>query len=105
MTIAKCLVSLKEAEISTACLQDDNFESKKELDDDLLHISNEIRIAINYLENIKNHGWKSFDTPDGLVWFGGKSHNELINHIPGDEIEDVNLEDIDFLVIGWQVQK
>jgi len=54
MSIAKCLVSLKEAEISTACLQDDNFESKKELDDDLLHISNEIRIAINYLESINN---------------------------------------------------
>ena len=54
MNITKCLVSLKEAEISTACLQDDNFESKKELDDDLLHIANEIRIAINYLESISN---------------------------------------------------
>ena len=56
-------------------------------------------------KELEKHGWKSFDTPDGLVWFGGKSHNELINHIPEDEIEDVNLEDIDFLVIGWQVQK
>ena len=43
------LKALQEAEISIACLQDDNFESKKELDKDLEHISNQITIAINIL--------------------------------------------------------
>ena len=44
------LKALQEAEISVACLQDDNFESKKELDKDLEHISNQITIAINILK-------------------------------------------------------
>ena len=41
---------LKEAEISVACLQDDNFESNKELDKDLEHISKQITLAINKLQ-------------------------------------------------------
>ena len=44
------LKALQEAEISVACLQDDNFESKKELDKDLEHISNQRTIAINILK-------------------------------------------------------
>lgn len=56
-------------------------------------------------KELKKHGWKSFDTPEGVAWFGGKSHHQLINHIPEDEIENVNVEDINFLVLGWQVQK
>lgn len=55
MTITQTLKALKEAEISVACLQDDNFENKKELDDDLTHISKQIAIAINYLEE-SNYG-------------------------------------------------
>ena len=52
---------------------------------------------------LKNSGWKSLVTKDGFAWFGGKSHYNLVNHLPEDEIEDVNLEDIDFLVCGWRV--
>ena len=40
---------LKEAEISVAYLQDDNFESNKELDKDLEHIRKQITLAINKL--------------------------------------------------------
>ena len=50
----KVLKALQEAEISVACLQDDNFESKKELDRDLEHISNQITIAINILQEQAN---------------------------------------------------
>ncbi len=38
---------LREAEISVACLQDDNFESTKELDKDLEHIQKQL--TINHL--------------------------------------------------------
>ena len=44
------LKALQEAEISVACLQDDNFESEKEIDKDLEHIGNQIAIAINILK-------------------------------------------------------
>lgn len=50
--------ALQEAEISVACLQDDNFESKKELDKDLEHISNQIAIAINILKEQDNEYWQ-----------------------------------------------
>jgi len=45
-----CYDALKEADMSLNCLQDDNFESKKELDKDLEHISNQITKAINILK-------------------------------------------------------
>jgi len=46
----KVLKAVKEASISIACLQDDNFESKKELDEDLIHIQKQLTIIENYLE-------------------------------------------------------
>jgi hypothetical protein len=33
----------------------------------------------------------------GGAWFGGKSHSALADYIP----KEKNLEDIDFLVMGW----
>ena len=45
----KVLKALQEAEISVACLQDDNFGSNKELDKDLEHIRKQITLAINKL--------------------------------------------------------
>jgi len=44
------LEAVKEASISVACLQDDNFESKKELDEDLIHIQKQLTIIENYFE-------------------------------------------------------
>ena len=46
----KILEAVKEASISVACLQDDNFESKKELDEDLIHIQKQLTIIENYFE-------------------------------------------------------
>ena len=46
--------ALKEAIISIACLQDDNFESTKELDKDLEHIQKQLTIIENHLEEQDN---------------------------------------------------
>jgi hypothetical protein len=46
--------AVKEAIISIACLQDDNFESRKELDEDLTHIQKQLTIIENYFEEIDN---------------------------------------------------
>ena len=42
--------ALKEASISIACLQDNNFESTKELDKDLEHIQKQLTIVENYFK-------------------------------------------------------
>ena len=47
---------------------------------------------------IQKKGWNTFDSIDGTAWFGGKSHHSLLNYIPK---EDSNLEDYDFLVVGY----
>jgi len=44
------LKAVKEASISVACLQDDNFESTKESDEDLVHIQKQLTIIENYFE-------------------------------------------------------
>ena len=46
-------------------------------------------------------GWKPLETEDGGAWFGGKSHYTLADHLPKDC--DSNLEDIDFLVMGYRL--
>ena len=48
--MSKVLKAVREASISVACLQDDNFESTKELDKDLEHIQKQLTIIENYLE-------------------------------------------------------
>ncbi len=49
---------------------------------------------------IRRKGWNTFSgaSVDGTAWFGGKSHHNLLNYIPE---EDSNLEDYDFLVVGY----
>jgi hypothetical protein len=51
-----------------------------------------------FLEMIQRKGWETFNSVDGTAWFGGKSHSTLLQYIPE---EDGNLEDYDFLVVGW----
>ena len=46
------LKAVKEASISVACLQDDNFESTKELDEDLVHIQKQLTIIEKYFEEV-----------------------------------------------------
>ena len=46
--------AVKEASISIACMQDDNFESAKELDKDLEHIQKQLTIIENYFEGENN---------------------------------------------------
>jgi hypothetical protein len=46
----KVLKAVKEASISIACLQDNNFESTKELDKDLEHIQKQLTIVENYFK-------------------------------------------------------
>ena len=48
------LKAVREASISVACLQDDNFESRKELDEDLIHIQKQLTIIENYFEEVAN---------------------------------------------------
>tara|TARA_R100001460_G_C3438678_1_gene163177 strand:+ start:86 stop:286 length:201 start_codon:yes stop_codon:yes gene_type:complete len=59
---------LREAEISVACLQDDNFESTKELNKDLEHISKQITKAIDNIVDLK----KSLDQDTLIKLYGGK---------------------------------
>ena len=53
------------------------------------------------LKKLDKKGWRPFNTKDGLVWFGGKSHFKLIDYIEDPEKDDRSLEDIDFLVIAY----
>mgnify|MGYP006063508787 FL=1 len=53
------------------------------------------------LKHLEKNGWIPMNTKDGLVWFGGKSHFKLIDHIEDPEKDDRSLEDIDFLVIAY----
>ena len=53
----------------------------------------------------ENYGWKSLKTKDGYAWFGGKHHFGLYDYVPEKVIENHSIEDIDFLVCGWQVSK
>ena len=46
--------AVKEASISIACLQDDNFERTKELNEDLEHIQKQLTIIENYFEEQDN---------------------------------------------------
>lgn len=48
--MSKVLKAVKEASISIACLQDDNFENTKELDEDLIHIQKQLTIIENYFK-------------------------------------------------------
>tara|TARA_X000001382_G_C3103537_1_gene157523 strand:+ start:520 stop:714 length:195 start_codon:yes stop_codon:yes gene_type:complete len=52
----------------------------------------------------KSLGWKPFDTTDGHTWFGGKSHYPIAEFLPEEAMENVNFEDIDFLVVGWRTE-
>jgi len=47
-----CYDALKEADISTACLLDGNYEGEEGLMRDLEHILNQIHIAIEYIDSV-----------------------------------------------------
>tara|TARA_R100000697_G_scaffold70222_1_gene82654 strand:+ start:47 stop:247 length:201 start_codon:yes stop_codon:yes gene_type:complete len=53
------------------------------------------------LKQLDKNGWRPFNTKDGIVWFGGKSHFKLIDYIEDPEKDDRSLEDIDFLVVAY----
>jgi hypothetical protein len=106
--------AIKEASISVACLLDDVGVNNSgelnltELKKDIENIQNQITTIENYFDNTfvkENYGWKSLDTKDGYAWFGGKHHSGLFDCLPEKVIENHSLEDIDFLVCGWQVSK
>jgi len=40
-------------------------------------------------------------TSNGNAWFGGKTHTTLADYLPEEALK-YNLEDIDFVVCGWQ---
>ena len=52
--MSKVIKAVKEASISITCLQDDNFERTKELNEDLEHIQKQLTIIENYLEEEDN---------------------------------------------------
>tara|TARA_R100001015_G_C4478641_1_gene59848 strand:- start:237 stop:434 length:198 start_codon:yes stop_codon:yes gene_type:complete len=54
------------------------------------------------IKQIRNSGWKPLATDEGTAWFGGKTHTQLSEYLPDDDLEDTAFEDIDFLVIGWK---
>ena len=58
----------------------------------------DLEIIKKFQKVIAKHGWKPMETGDeGGAWFGGRNHNSLADYIP----KEKNLEDIDFLVMGW----
>jgi len=50
-------------------------------------------------KDLKKYGWNVI--PKG-IWFGGRSHSQLAEHLPDEALEDTEFEDLDFLVIGWK---
>ena len=59
----------------------------------------ETKLLKKFQKMIQRKGWNTFDSIDGTAWFGGKSHSVLLDC--GPEKVDSNLEDYDFLVVGW----
>jgi len=60
----------------------------------------DLEIIKKFQKVIAKHGWKPMETSnEGGAWFGGRNHNILADFIPEKKAE--NLEDIDFLVMGW----
>jgi len=58
----------------------------------------DLEIIKKFQKVIAKHGWKPMKTNNvGGAWFGGRSHSALADYIP----KGKNLEDIDFLVMGW----
>ena len=54
------------------------------------------------ISDIRKEGWSPMQSEQGFAWFGGKSHVQLSEFLPDNILEDTNIEDIDFLVIGWR---
>ena len=88
-----CVRSVEKAEyhIKESDLTPKNDEEKAMTKEDL-------EIIKKFQKVIAKHGWKPMKTNNvGGAWFGGRSHSALADYIP----KDKNLEDIDFLVMGW----
>lgn len=63
----------------------------------------ETKIVADFEKLIKKKGWQPMDTKEvGGAWFGGKSHYKLADYVPSKVFDKANLEDIDFLVLGWR---
>tara|TARA_R100001509_G_C4674947_1_gene151480 strand:- start:110 stop:313 length:204 start_codon:yes stop_codon:yes gene_type:complete len=62
----------------------------------------EKEITKAFIAMIKRNGWKPMKSEDGLAWFGGKTHYQLLDYLPKKAIDSHNHEDIDFLVVGWR---
>lgn len=55
------------------------------------------------LDKVRREGdWQPMDNQSTVAWFGGKSHTQLSSWLPDEALEESNIEDIDFLVIGWR---
>ena len=64
----------------------------------------EAKIVADFETLIKKQGWQPMETGGiGGAWFGGKSHYTLADYLPSEVFDNANLEDIDFLVLGWRV--
>lgn len=63
----------------------------------------EEKIVADFEKLIKKKGWQPMETSAvGGAWFGGKSHHVLADYVPDQVFDKANLEDIDFLVLGWR---
>ena len=65
-----------------------------------INMSDEIIIK-GYREYLSRYGWKEMSTSNGNAWFGGTTHNTLADYLPEEALK-YNLEDLDFVVCGWQ---
>ena len=63
----------------------------------------ETKIVADFEKLIKKKGWQPMETKGiGGAWFGGKSHYNLADYVPSKVFDKANLEDIDFLILGWR---
>ena len=53
------------------------------------------------IKTLEKKGWTPMETADGCAWVGGKSHSTLADYVSQDTLENHNIEDIDFLVVGY----
>ena len=62
------------------------------------------KIAKAFIAMIKRNGWKPMQAKNGLAWFGGKTHKQLADYLPKEDLENHWYEDIDFLVVGYRTE-
>ena len=81
--------------------QTDLAQKLEEIEVKIFKVKEDEIIIKGYREYLSRYGWKEMSTSNGNAWCGGKTHTTLADYLPEEALK-YNLEDIDFVVCGWQ---